>query len=111
MELAWLQKCTPDYLKLSEVSTLCTFSDRKWTGFVQNCRLCFISFLDFHVFFVSDLRQHLQIRILDIKGSEMTSGTQLAQMMILAYFKDQQKVSASSTDEVCLQNLYSMDVG
>ena len=27
-----LQKCTPDYLKLSEVSTLRTFSSRKWTG-------------------------------------------------------------------------------
>ena len=34
MVLAWLQKCTPDYLKLSEVSTIPTFSNRKWIGFV-----------------------------------------------------------------------------
>ena len=33
-ELAWLKKCTPDYLKLSEVSTIRTFSSRKWTGLV-----------------------------------------------------------------------------
>ena len=39
MALAWLQKCTPDYLKLSEVSTICTFSNRKWTGFVLDFRL------------------------------------------------------------------------
>ena len=38
--LAWLQKCTPDYLKLSEVSTLCTFYLQKWTGFVLSSGLC-----------------------------------------------------------------------
>ena len=40
MELAWLQKCTPDYLKLSEVSTIRTFSSRKWQGFAFSSALC-----------------------------------------------------------------------
>ena len=39
MELAWLQKCTPDYLKLSEVSTIRTFSSRKWQGFAFSSAL------------------------------------------------------------------------
>ena len=38
--LAWLQKCTPDYLRLSDVSTISTFSNWKWTGFVLDFRLC-----------------------------------------------------------------------
>ena len=43
MELAWLQKCTPDYLKLSEVSTIRTFSSRKWQGFAFSSALCWES--------------------------------------------------------------------
>ena len=43
MVLAWLQKCTQDYLKLSEVSTIRTFSDRKWTGFVLNSGLWIVN--------------------------------------------------------------------
>ena len=40
MVLAWLQKCTADYLKLSEVSTIRTFSSRKWTGRCLCSELC-----------------------------------------------------------------------
>ena len=57
MVLAWLQKCTADYLKLSEVSTLHTFSSRKWTGRCRCSELwatqtppCTV-----HVFSVSDI--------------------------------------------------------
>ena len=41
--VAWLQKCTPDYLKLSEVSTVPTFSNRKWTSFLLDSQLCTVS--------------------------------------------------------------------
>ena len=40
--LAWLQKCTPYYLKLSEVSTIRTFSN---LCFVLDFRLCNISII------------------------------------------------------------------
>ena len=62
--LAWLQKCTPDYLKLSEVSTIRTFSNRKWTGFVLDSRLCHVTLEERQNIFASK-QQLLSFPLLD----------------------------------------------